>query len=62
MNKNDTLTTLLTTLLVENSDSLLPAVWDLAQQHPFLSLVATIWGIQQYRNKKTDSKKDKTLD
>ncbi|HFJ9374840.1 TPA: hypothetical protein ACGW7B_005517 [Bacillus nitratireducens] len=62
MNKNDILTTLLTTLLVENADSLLPVAWDLAQQHPFLALITGIWGIQQFRNKKTDSKKDKTSD
>jgi hypothetical protein len=35
MNKNDFLTTLLTSLLLENADALLPVAWDLAQQHPF---------------------------
>lgn len=62
MNKNDLLTTLLTSLLVENADALLPVAWDLAQQHPFLTLVAAAWGIKQLHGKKSDNPKDKTLD
>ncbi|MCR6465159.1 hypothetical protein NXB04_20865 [Bacillus paranthracis] len=62
MNKNDILTTLLTSLLVENADSLLPVAWDLAQQHPFLALISGIWVFKQFQNKKVNDKKDKTLD
>ncbi|MED1092180.1 hypothetical protein [Bacillus paramycoides] len=62
MNKNDILTSLLTSLLVENADALLPELMDLAQQHPFLTLVATIWGIKQLHGKKSNNEKDKTLD
>ena len=62
MNKNDLLTTLFTSLLVENADTLLPVAWDLAQQHPFLALISGIWVFKQFQNKKVNDKKDKTLD
>ncbi|BCC80221.1 hypothetical protein BC30090_p315 (plasmid) [Bacillus cereus] len=62
MNKNDFLTTLLTSLLLENADALLPVAWDLAQQHPFLALISGIWVFKQFQKKKTNDKKDETLD